>query len=32
MLCDILEGWDEAGGGREVQEEVDILIPLADSC
>ena len=27
---DDLEGWD--GGGREVQEEGDTCIPMADSC
>ena len=32
MLCDNLEGWDGVGGGREVQEEGDICIPMADSC
>ena len=26
------EGWDETGGGREVQEGGDICIPMADSC
>ena len=31
MLCDNLEEWDEVGGGREVQEEGDICIPMADS-
>ena len=29
MLCDILKGWDGAGGGKEVQEVGDICIPLA---
>ena len=32
MLYDNLEGWDGVGGGREVQEQGDIHIPLADSC
>ena len=32
MLCDNLEGWEGAGGGREVQEGGDICIPMADSC
>ena len=37
MLCDNLEGWDGMGwdglgAGRQVQEEGDIYIPLADSC
>ena len=27
-----LEGWDGAGGGREVQEGGVICIPMADSC
>ena len=27
-----LEGWDGEGGGREVQMEGDICIPMADSC
>ena len=31
MLCDNLEGWDKVGSGREVQEGVDICIPMADS-
>ena len=31
VLCDNLEGWDEEGGGRGVQEEGDICIPNADS-
>ena len=29
MLCDDQEGWDEVGGGREVQEEGDMCIPVA---
>ena len=32
MLCDNLEGWDEVGGGREVQEGGDVCIPRADLC
>ena len=31
MLCDDLEGWDEVGGGKEVQEGMDICISMADS-
>jgi len=31
-LCINLEGWDGEGDGREVQEEGDICIPMADSC
>ena len=31
MLCDDLEGWDGAGGGKETQEGVDICIHTADS-
>ena len=27
-----LEGWDEEGDGREVQEGGDICIPMADPC
>ena len=27
-----LEGWDGEGDGREVQEEGDICISMADSC
>ena len=30
-LCDNLEGWDGVGSGREVREEGDICIPMADS-
>ena len=30
-LCINLEGWDEEGDGREVQERGDICIPMADS-
>ena len=32
VLCDKLEGWDGAGGGREAQEGGDMCIPMADSC
>ena len=32
MLCNNLEGWDEEGGGKEVQEGGDICVPMADSC
>ena len=32
VLCDVLEGWDGVGGGREVQEGGNICIPTADSC
>ena len=32
MLCDNLGGWDGVGGGREVQEEGDICIPVTNSC
>ena len=31
-LCINLEGWDGEGDGREVQEEGNIYIPMADSC
>ena len=31
MLCDDLDGQDGVGGGREVQEEGDICIHIADS-
>ena len=31
-LCINLEGWDGKEDGREVQEGVDIYIPMADSC
>ena len=27
-----LEGWEREADGREVQEEGDICIPMADSC
>ena len=30
-LCINLEGWDGKEDGREVQEGVDICIPMADS-
>ena len=32
VLGDNLEGSDGVGGGREVQEERDIYIPMAVSC
>ena len=31
-LCINLEGWDGAGGGREVQEGGDICTSMVDSC
>ena len=31
-LCINLEGWDEEGGGWEVQKGGGICIPMADSC
>ena len=31
-LCIHLEGWGEAGDGREIQKGGDICIPMADSC
>ena len=31
-LCSNPEGWDEEGGGRDVQEGEDIRIPMADPC
>ena len=31
-LCIHLEGWDEAGGGRQIQKGGDICIPIDDSC
>ena len=31
-LCINLEGRDEEGDGREVQDGGDICIPMADSC
>jgi len=30
-LCHNLDRWDGVGGEREVQEEGDICIPMADS-
>ena len=30
MLCDNLEGWDEVGSGRDVQESGDMCI--SNSC
>ena len=32
VLWDNLEGWDGVGGGREVQEDSDICMPMAHSC
>ena len=32
MLCNNLEGWDEVGDRREVQEGGNICIPMTDSC
>ena len=31
MLCDDLDSWDGAWGGREIQEGGDICIHIADS-
>ena len=31
VLCDDLEGWDEGGGGRALQEGGNICIHVADS-
>ena len=31
-LCHKLEGWEWAGGGREIQEERDICTPMVNSC
>jgi len=31
VLCDKLEGWDDVGSKREVQEGGDICIPMVDS-
>ena len=31
-LCNNLDGWDEEGRGREVEEGGDIGIPVVDSC
>ena len=31
-LCDNLEGWDEVGGGRELQKGGHICIAMTDSC
>ena len=30
MLCNNLEGWDEEGGRKAVQEGGDICVPMAD--
>ena len=32
MLCDNLEGEDQVGGGREVQEGENVYLSMADSC
>ena len=32
VLYDNLEGWEEVGGEREVQEGGDICLSIADSC
>ena len=32
VLCDNLEGWNVARGGREVPDGGDIHIPMVDSC
>ena len=32
VLCDNLEEWDMVGGGKQVQEERDIFIAMADLC
>ena len=31
-FCKNPEGWDRMGSGREVQQGIDIRIPMADSC
>ena len=31
-LCIKLDGWDEEGDRKEVQEGEDICLPMADSC
>ena len=31
-LCVNLEGWDGEQGGRELQKEGDICVPMTDSC
>ena len=31
-LCNNLDGWNEEGCGREVEEGGDIGIPVVDSC
>ena len=31
-FCDNLEGWNGEGDGKEVQEEGDMGVPMADSC
>ena len=32
MFLENLEGWDGVGGGREVQEDKDVHVPVVDSC
>ena len=32
VLHDYLKGWDGAGGEKEVQEGVDIPMPMTDPC
>ena len=32
ILVGSIERWDKVGGGRGIQEEGDIYIPVADSC
>ena len=32
MVCDNLEGWDGMGSGREIHEEGNTCILMADPC
>ena len=32
LFCNNLEGWERAGGGREIQEGRDICTPMVNSC
>ena len=32
LFCNNLEGWEWEGGGREIQEEGYICIPMINSC
>ena len=32
VLCGNLEQWEGVRGGREIQEGMDMCIPIADSC